>query len=356
MKKLIDALSNRLRVSVLNEASRKRVQFQSLCAVLAIVAAVMTVVNVFTDKMQLGIVTAVFAVICAAIYLLSVKRTISYNTGILLFVCAFYLLFAYFIISGDPEGFSILWICLLPSFGLLLFGRRNGTIACAGMLLMLIFFFQTGFGSSLLQFNYTQSTRLRFPILFCAFYAVAFFLETIRAMTYGELAKMQEKYRYLYSHDALTGVYNRHGFNEQMDARLLCGSGAALIIMDIDNFKSVNDNYGHQQGDVVLFTLAHLISKRMGDDGSICRWGGEEFAVLPLHPEDTKKIADSLCAAIADEPIELETCTVHITVSVGAVLMREGGEISAAKLVNRADACLYRAKDEGRDRVVYEEI
>lgn len=127
-------------------------------------------------------------------------------------------LIAFFFISGIPNGFSAQWICLIPSFALLVFGTKKGTIFSATAFAMEIFFFWTPLGRSVLMYEYTKEFMLRFPFVYVAFYIITLFIETSRSETRKQLASLEKKYEYLYRHDELTGILNRYGFYEALNA------------------------------------------------------------------------------------------------------------------------------------------
>ena len=348
--KQFDSIKERISSILLNEDQRYRFQFLCVYGLLSLISGGMTIVNIFTHKGALTWATLVFAVLCAAVFLLLFRRRIHLNVSKAIFVVSFYLLLTFFIVSGNPDGFSILWVCLLPACGLLTFGRKGGTLLCLGMLAILLFFFYTPWGLSLLQYPYAATFRMRFPLLYVAFYFASLLLETIRMLTQKKLVETQELYRYLYAHDALTKLYNRHGFNERMDRFFtIKQKDLALIILDIDHFKVVNDLHGHLAGDAVLQSAGNAISQAVGERGCVCRWGGEEFAVLIPGCADPARETEELLLAIRALSVPTESEPISITVSVGAALAHSTADVNAVQLVNAADACLYRAKERGRD-------
>ncbi|MEA4974074.1 MAG: GGDEF domain-containing protein [Candidatus Metalachnospira sp.] len=348
----------KLRPYIVDDNVRIRIQFLFIYGATAIVALVMTIVNLFTQQYTLMLITLVFAIFCVFSMLLSAKNKINIKLSVTIFVVAFFSLFSYFIISGNPEGFSVIWICILPSCGLLVFGRKRGTIICAAMLALILFFFRTQIGLSLIQYEYTDSFRLRFPLLYSAFYMISLLLESVRVITHDELNEVQDKYRYLYSHDALTGVFNRHGFNECLDNALnkIDESSIALIIIDVDQLKKINDEYGHIKGDQVLKSISDTLVKNVPLDSSVCRWGGDEFAILSCGNVNFKEFSEKLCFEISNTPINLGEETINVTASIGISAAYHKANCTAAKLVNCADDCLYRAKESGRNQVVYEKL
>jgi len=149
--------------------------------------------------------------------------------------------------------------------------------------------------------------------------------------------------------DPLTGVANRRAFNRAL-AEIQHRSGAAragaLVLIDLDNFKQVNDRLGHQRGDEVLRAVARAIQRRVRDTDLVARLGGDEFAVvLPgVDSERAQAVADDLRAAIREACVDLPP-RAAIDASVGvASLGPEGQAGDVVELVARADAAMYRVK------------
>lgn len=157
--------------------------------------------------------------------------------------------------------------------------------------------------------------------------------------------------------DPLTGLRNRGFFDETLAGELeraaQDGHPLGLLILDIDHFKSVNDTYGHRAGDELLRAVAAAIAGEATAEETVCRYGGEEMAVIApgTTPEKLRERAERLRAVIAETSIESAGERVARTVSVGgcAVLGVSGPEIAPA-LIEKADAELYRAKSGGRNR------
>lgn len=187
---------------------------------------------------------------------------------------------------------------------------------------------------------------------------LALFVEIIRAQTQKQLLESEQKYYYLYRHDALTGLYNRYGFNALVDADYEKAEPGkvAVMILDIDNFKQINDQYGHNNGDIVLKGIAEIIKKAFCSRTHYCRWGGEEFTVY-LHCEhDYEESAERLRRYVEEAEFKSGDLVMKVTVSVGLCISESVGNASVAMLVNKADQCLYMAKDRGKNCVVSVEI
>jgi diguanylate cyclase (GGDEF)-like protein len=151
--------------------------------------------------------------------------------------------------------------------------------------------------------------------------------------------------------DMLTGLPNRRAFIARTRAATDAGQSGALLILDIDHFKRINDTYGHAVGDACLAAVADRLRRSLRKGDHVGRIGGEEFCVfLPgASEEDARTTGDRLCRAIAFEP-EGEDLVLRVTLSAGATL--GGAPTPLDTLMVRADQALYRAKSEGRARLV----
>lgn len=164
--------------------------------------------------------------------------------------------------------------------------------------------------------------------------------------------RMQDTLKQDIEHDFLTGLYNSRGFESRYRLALASKSPFALLLLDIDHFKKVNDTYGHPAGDAVLEQLGKLIREHVRKIGCASRKGGEEFAVI-LRPCDAKRAidqADKLRRQIEQTPFLLpDGRLIAITISIGIGLHPRFGE---GELIERTDRALYQAKQEGRNRGV----
>ena len=160
----------------------------------------------------------------------------------------------------------------------------------------------------------------------------------------------------LYSarHDSLTGAMNRRSFLDLLDATLAGESRLppALLLIDLDHFKSINDCYGHPVGDQVLQHFYEVARACLRREDSIGRLGGEEFGVLLTHCDEAEivRVAQRIRESFAQQTLRVNGRSISATLSVGIAIAHAAGE-DRESLVNRADRALYRAKSAGRDRV-----
>jgi diguanylate cyclase (GGDEF)-like protein len=156
--------------------------------------------------------------------------------------------------------------------------------------------------------------------------------------------------------DSVTNLYNRRGFYElarrEIERARRFGHSLSVIMMDLDQLKSVNDTYGHAVGDQVLRTLADRLSQHVREFDILCRYGGDEFALL-LPETDlfmASSVAERLRASIADDPIITDGGPVPVTISLG-VTKATLNTTNLEELLKSADRALYAAKQSGRNRL-----
>lgn len=175
---------------------------------------------------------------------------------------------------------------------------------------------------------------------------------------YQRLEDRERELAHQAGHDALTGLMNRGSIFRRLEAELRRaahgGLPPAVLAVDLDHFKVVNDTFGHAAGDAVLREAALRLRSAMRELDAVGRIGGEEFvAVLPSCPRDAAlAVAERMCQRVRATPMLTGDGQHAVTCSVGVVVARAAE--AAEDVVRRADAEMYRAKAEGRDRVVGE--
>lgn len=158
--------------------------------------------------------------------------------------------------------------------------------------------------------------------------------------------------------DPLTGLFNRSYFLDQI--RLLAtrcsgrGLGLAVLMLDVDHFKSINDRLGHDGGDVVLKEIARLIRQATRTEDLVARYGGEEFAIaLPVTTHEmARDRAEKIRAAISQTPMKVEDRKIKVTASLGVAFSPPSLIRNFDALITAADRSLYLAKNGGRNRVI----
>lgn len=172
----------------------------------------------------------------------------------------------------------------------------------------------------------------------------------------AERASLTKKLKHQAETDGLTGLMNRRALDmigESHTSSQVMAEGVCLILMDLDHFKSVNDRFGHLEGDLVLQESVRLISPMLGSNDIFARFGGEEFVILMpgCHLDEANALAARLRSALeANEFLLSDGTALTVTASFG-VAKGDLGQLAWRRLVKAADAALYRAKSDGRNCV-----
>ncbi len=275
--------------------------------------------------------------LATAVFFVFVYYTRKVNTAKL--TLAIFLSIAIVTIVAIRGQSHLFW--LYPSmiaFFYMLSARSAGIICFVTIMLIAITLFPT---SSTLEF-----LTLNFSLFLTAVFSYVIF---------DNYNKTNSKLTLLASIDPLTLSGNRRALDIKLEKILInqkrAYSNVSLLLVDVDHFKQINDNYGHASGDKVLVELVALIQKHSRSLDDLYRYGGEEFILLPLNVNlaEAKPVAEKLCTLIAESTFVDD---IAVTVSIGVAQYR--ADETAEAWISRADAALYLAKDSGRNCVVVE--
>lgn len=208
----------------------------------------------------------------------------------------------------------------------------------------------------------SQDLTLRIWLLLLALLAV---LLLLGALLYGRLrdrerllSERRERLRRESEQDTLTGLGNRRAFELRMQSLLdMPGAPGALLLLDIDHFKRINDRYGHSSGDAVLVEVARRVQACLRRDDLVVRWGGEEFLahVSGMGADQALGLGRRILERIASEPVEMPNGSLQVTASMGLcldLLPSCPAELRWEERLRLADLALYAAKSRGRSRAV----
>lgn len=250
-----------------------------------------------------------------------------------------------FCITARGANYSLLWLTVPPPLAFALLGSRSGArfsglfvlLAVIGMALTYRDMPVRPLGAGAV-FNFAE--------VLLAHWLVLRFNERSREEAYARLRELAQ-------FDGLTGLANRKQFEEELRRTLLLarrtGTETALLFVDLDHFKTINDAAGHAAGDEVLVRVGELLRDSVRASDQLGRWGGEEFLVLC---PDTDRAGAAALAEKIRLAIEQDRgiCEPGLTASIGVAVSADDEE-TVDSLVARADAALYRAKESGRNRV-----
>lgn len=157
--------------------------------------------------------------------------------------------------------------------------------------------------------------------------------------------------------DSLTGVWNREGCEINIKEHLILANNSRedflLAILDIDNFKRVNDTFGHNAGDDVIREVVKRMVMSLDESDVVGRWGGEEFIILANITDSIEKIFDRIDKAresVASEPIVSDENIIPVSVTIGITTCENGQNITSEQLVAQADKALYKGKNSGKNK------
>lgn len=183
---------------------------------------------------------------------------------------------------------------------------------------------------------------------------VEFFSTTARDVS--ERKRIERQLAHLADHDSLTGLVNRRRLAEELDRRLLearrDGQSVAVLLIDVDQFKDVNDSRGHMAGDELLASLADLLRERLRATDIISRQGGDEFVLVvsTFDGDAPRLLGEDLVRLIGEHAFTVGGLPLRVTVSIGLARFPEDGS-TGAELLSRADLAMYRGKERGRNQL-----
>lgn len=267
-------------------------------------------------------------------------------------VFTFSIFYFYLLISGGESGTGIFWLYAYPLLIFSILGMYVGALVLAAILSATICILSIP-GWLHLELVYSTSTKLRFigSMLFVTI--MAYTMERSRVSASVAHARVSRALEDLARTDELTGLLNRRGMSERIDAELARSvrdkQEMSVVICDVDYFKRINDRYGHDVGDEVLVGLADRLNETIRGSDSVGRWGGEEFIVLLPNTsiEKAYTLIERIRQSIADEQFWFGQLALDVSISCGLASTKFSTEF--AGLLKAADISLYDAKDEGRN-------
>ena len=263
----------------------------------------------------------------------------------------------FLVVSGGNSNTGPLWLYLVPPVCMFLGGFKRGlihTIAFTACIAVVLFFPN----DLLLLTTYTYEFKSRLLYSFMTIIFLSAFYEFSREQSFASVEKLRDEFENKALHDQLTTLPNRRHINEQLkheyQRTVRSKESFAVLLADVDRFKTINDEYGHDAGDQVLKSLSIRFKQFIRKQDLVSRWGGEEFLfMLPATDiGNAAELAEKIRKMTAAEPIWQNQHPLRVTISIGVAEVSAKHSIDYA--INLADKRLYIAKQEGRDRVVSE--
>lgn len=195
---------------------------------------------------------------------------------------------------------------------------------------------------------YSFNTICAFVLLLA--FSLIFLLE-MQSMTL-KLERQNTALEELANIDPLTGLYNRRSMHKFLSLSVEENKDFSLIMCDIDDFKKINDTYGHEFGDIVLKGVSAIIKEQIAEGDYACRWGGEEMLILCNRPltEEVRRTAEAIRRNIAEKNFDYHGTAIHCTLTLGLAAHEANQKIE--KTISKADMKLYQGKRDGKNVVV----
>ncbi len=309
---------------------------------------------------------SIFIFILYALYILREKNNhqlAAYIGNIVLFIA-----FLAITILQQGENFTLIWTFFFAPFAVITLGASRGLIASLVFIGIILAVTYAGAGEWQ-NGAWDMQSYLRFSIAHMIMLYIIFTVQNSNEKAHDKIEEMRRHERkqlklfeQLSITDPLTSLYNRRFLKEifprQLHSAKRNDKVFAFFILDLDYFKQYNDAYGHQQGDWALEKVADILKEYLRRSGDYTfRLGGEEFAAIITgdNIEGIRSRIDSILQAVADEKIEHKDSKVEsvLTCSIGAHILEEHLEYALEEFYELADTALYKAKDSGRNQVIY---
>lgn len=324
-----------------------------------IISAAMALVLFFWIKNTLTAVLHLLSVAVSVVALFK-NRQQRYGQGALLYILHVSVAVAIEVmVFGLDAGFQYYYFSLA---GLIMFSSWHNWQKVVGVSLKLVLFVVVFF----LNYDKTPPVELSYAKMSYLHLTNAIFNiagVANSANVYISIAsRAHRKISALASKDYLTDLMNRTSFDNYMGRRLKdfesAGESLALLFIDIDRFKKINDNCGHLCGDEVLKKVAAILEKSIRAEDCAARYGGEEFVIV-VQMDTLKRLygfAERLRTEVESTDFAIDALTIKITISIGALFVPPNTALSLKDLISQADKLLYQAKARGRNRVVAKKV
>jgi len=324
------------------ELRLKYILFNALILFNIFVVSIALIIRMFNAQYLQGLVDIIY-ILCAFVAFMIARYSRSSLDALMYFVIFFsYCVVTFLFYHGLHPLIGTAWYILVLMISFVFKGRVTAMIIFILSLMSIILI-------SELHYHYSLSETLLGVLPYTA---VIFFLyvfdkqnEDLKLMIKQERAR----YKYLSQHDTLTGIPNRAFFFTKLKQMLRSvreeNRKIAILFIDLDNFKQINDTSGHQAGDIILREVASRIQKQLKQTDTVARYGGDEFAIIIDQVKDTeslksfvKKIFNAM-----EPPVLVNQYPVHVSMSIGATISPDDGTEELALLTN-ADRAMYCTK------------
>jgi len=317
------------------------------------ITAVMAVVGLLNKDWSLAISLFVTSFIFFSGYYVYKKfNNLKLSSAIVLY--SLYLLMFYLIYTGGVENTGPLWVFIVAPVSVFIQGLKRGLLDIAIFVVIIsgIMFMPTDI---IAHAVYSTEFKLRLLSSFLTVTFLSALYEYSREKSYKQALDLSEKYQKLAHLDPLTQLSNRRDalgvLKREKARRIRTKEPLSVILCDIDYFKKINDQYGHNAGDAVLVELADIFTKSIREQDCVARWGGEEFLfILPQTiAESANVFAEKIQKKLQNHFVNYKNEKISVRISMGIEQVKDNQTID--EIINNADKLLYQAKSSGRNQI-----
>ncbi|MGB5856174.1 MAG: diguanylate cyclase [Oceanisphaera sp.] len=329
------------------ENERKRTLVFAFSAIGTLLLSIFGVVSLTQGRVVLFCVLFLFIAIVLAVSFV-IKKTPHIRPASLFLSSTLLCLTWYLLLSGGADGSGVYWTYSLSMLMVILAGPKVGSIYMGLYLLVSLVFILGPFS---FVYNYSNAEVTRIIASSVALYVLILTSELIRIGSYDAISEASENHRHLANTDPLTGLLNRSGIMVALKKGTLKKS-AIMAILDIDEFKSVNDSYGHDFGDLVLVRLSRVLTDNVKGGDLTVRWGGEEFLLVfyDISMDSSKMLMNKIKDEFEKIVFNRNDTTLSVTFSAGLAIFDDISTFDAT--IKLADERLYHAKNTGRNKII----
>lgn len=321
------------------------------------VSFIMGVSAYFRQEWMLASVLLIACLIFFSSHIILRSKRIShpYQFSANLVTSSLMILMVYLVFTGGVNGTGPLWIYIVPPVALFFGGMRKGT-RNLGLFILVISVLMFYPNNEWLGTSYTFEFKSRLLYSFLTVSCLFALYEYVRQSSFKRIKEISQKFEKQAQRDPLSGLLNRRGMLDKLqyefDRKQRYKNDLTVMMCDIDHFKVVNDQYGHDRGDEVIKSLGDIFTAGLRKQDSLARWGGEEYLFLlpETNGEQAMHLAEKLRCKIQETQYKQGDKFFSVTISIGIHQISSNDSINQA--ISKADSSLYKAKDQGRNRCI----
>ncbi|WP_404344040.1 GGDEF domain-containing protein [Pseudoalteromonas mariniglutinosa] len=323
----------------------------SFIAVLLISALVVANFYIYAPILTVMLIVSDITIVTCLYYYFRTGMLVIITSIILVIIALLCIALVY---TGGKDNTALYWLMFYPVVTFVCLGLRNGSLL-VGLIYVSVLVLL--YGPDISQVHYREVEKSRFFAAFTVLVLLSFISEFFRNKSHQQIADITLLEKQDALTDPLTGLANRRYIIDyvlpQCDKNPQVYLPMALLLIDLDNFKALNDSYGHDFGDQALLAFSDMLDEQLRISDIKARFGGEEFIVLLLKTdiEQASRVADKVRAYVANKAIPYNISqSVHISCSIGISDILHSSQFH--KAVKQADRYLYKAKAAGRNQVM----